>query len=673
MKLIKFRIWNYKSIKDSGDCYVEPGITILAGKNEAGKTAILEALEDFNSNNQLREKAKPLFKKDALPEITVTFKADKKVIENALHAIGLSNKYSSDVEIAIKKSFPDTYSLTENTFSELFINKNVILEQDKTAISEIYEKIKVSLAPYPEIAKELPKLSFTDLSAKANAFTTFKETITQRNGEMTEGAERDALHGFVTDILNRFNAISDPETIKGKVLIEIVKLIPNLILFSSFEDIFPSLIEIKDVPNNAVVKDLDIISDLNLEVISKGQPSEQIKHKRQLNIRMKDEYKKYWTQDVTNLQVDWDNNQLRFFIEEDGEFYPPEVRSKGKQWHLAFYIRITARSLEEKTNVILIDEPGLFLHATAQRDILRRLESSSKKSQIIFTTHSPYLIETDKLQRVRLVQRGVIPKIIEEIELESSSDEFGAYYEKKTHKEGGTTYYKLKDKKYNEDEENQLRSLLFKLGCNIGTQIEGKIHKVADKETLTPVITAIGLELASGIVNQDKKNNVICEGQSDIYYMQAFKLLLKSNDFNFVFGGGAGNMPFVGTILSGWGGHVLYLYDNDKGKKDAEKNLRENWLVTRDMLLAVTNIQGGSIEDIFSIADCKKYVLEDESLSYTGLNSVYIKQENKDKVLLARNFLQKCEQKSVALSTTTKKNVKAILNELKNKFENEFS
>lgn len=45
MKILKFRIKNYKSIIDSEDCYLEENITILAGKNESDKTAILEALD----------------------------------------------------------------------------------------------------------------------------------------------------------------------------------------------------------------------------------------------------------------------------------------------------------------------------------------------------------------------------------------------------------------------------------------------------------------------------------------------------------------------------------------------------------------------------------------------------------------------------------------------------
>jgi predicted ATP-dependent endonuclease of OLD family len=327
---------------------------------------------------------------------------------------------------------------------------------------------------------------------------------------------------------------------------------------------------------------------------------------------VKKEYKKFWTQDLTNLHIDWDSEKLYFFVKEGEDFYPPKMRSKGKQWHLAFYIRVSARSKDNSSNIILIDEPGLFVHATAQRDILKKLEDSSKNTQIIFSTHSPYLIEPNKWHRLRL---------------------------------------------------------LFK-NDKIGTIIENKIHKISDKETLTPILTAIGLELSSGITNLDKVNNVIVEGPSDWYYLQAFKNILKKNNINFVFGGGAGNMPFVGTILSGWGCHVLYLYDNDQGKRDAEKNLKKNWLISTEEIIAITDRKGESVEDIFIKDDFKKYVLQNEQLEYECKNSEYLKRIKKDKVLLSKLFFENWREN--ALSSETKKKIEQIFEIIENKFKSEF-
>lgn len=60
MILKSFRIKNFRSIKDSGKCYLSPNITVLAGKNESGKTNVLEALEKLNKGLKFEETDKPL-------------------------------------------------------------------------------------------------------------------------------------------------------------------------------------------------------------------------------------------------------------------------------------------------------------------------------------------------------------------------------------------------------------------------------------------------------------------------------------------------------------------------------------------------------------------------------------------------------------------------------------
>ncbi|MBU2081459.1 hypothetical protein KJ962_01970 [Patescibacteria group bacterium] len=243
---------------------------------------------------------------------------------------------------------------------------------------------------------------------------------------------------------------------------------------------------------------------------------------------------------------------------------------------------------------------------------MRLLEDSAKEVQLIFSTHSPYLLEADKLNQIRLIHRT-----------------------KKS-----------------------------------GTKIENKVHALADKETLTPIMTAIGLELNAGITALDKVNNVVVEGASDLYYLNTFKKILSKNSVNFIFGGGAGNMPVVGTILHGWGGKVVYLYDNDQGKKDGEKNLKDNWLVTKNLVLAVLN-STGSIEDVFSSSNFREFVLDNTSKTYTESNSEYVKKSKIDKVLLAKKFLETCQNgTSITLDTTTTKNITDLFGKIEEKLAN---
>ena len=115
MKLKKFIIKNYKSITDSGDCYLTDTITILAGKNESGKTSILEALEDFDTDNKIRESAKPIKFPDAIPEISITFIVEKDTIKEIFEEIKSPLKATADIEIELIKTFPDSYSFGEST------------------------------------------------------------------------------------------------------------------------------------------------------------------------------------------------------------------------------------------------------------------------------------------------------------------------------------------------------------------------------------------------------------------------------------------------------------------------------------------------------------------------------------------------------------------------------
>lgn len=608
MKLKKFKIKNYKSIVDSGDCYLTDTITILAGKNESGKTSILEALEDFDTDNKIREAAKPIKSSDAAPEISITFVVEKDTIKEILDEIKSPLKTTADIEIELIKTFPDNYSFGESTLqNEIFGGKEI--EKIQKSIKDKWNKVKTIRTKYEVLGGSLFDFEFSDFTNEKTLFTNFKNATTPNIAQIDE-KERENFSKLLTETEAEINNLENFFATETKFLNALKQWIPNFILFNSFEDIFPNKIPFAELEKNEWIKDLSVISDLKIATIKGTDDRGKEKHKDDINIKLNKDYEKFWTQDVSNLSVNWDSEHLYFWIKEDGYPYEPSLRSKGRQWHLAFYIKVSARANEGVPNIILIDEPGLFLHAKAQEDILGKLEDSAKEIQLIFSTHSPYLLEADKLNRVRLIHRT-----------------------KKA-----------------------------------GTQIENKVHALADKETLTPIMTAIGLELNAGISALDKVNNAVVEGPSDVYYLNAFKKILNKNSVNFIFGGGCGNMPLVGTILHGWGGKVIYLYDNDQGKKDGEKNLKDNWLVTKDLILSVLNT-AGSIEDIFSPSDFKKFILGEASKTYTETNSEHVKKAKLDKVLLAKKFLETCQNgTAISLDKTTMDNITKLVENIEGKF-----
>lgn len=119
--------------------------------------------------------------------------------------------------------------------------------------------------------------------------------------------------------------------------------------------------------------------------------------------------RRVWSQEPT-IEVKLNVNGNILYIDiSDGTtvFDTPESRSLGFRWYLSFYINFIAQTFEARANeyVFLIDEPGIHLHPAGQKDLTRVMEDLAIKNQIIYTTHSPFMINREYPQRVRLVSK----------------------------------------------------------------------------------------------------------------------------------------------------------------------------------------------------------------------------------------------------------------------------
>lgn len=559
MKVIKFRIKNYKSIEDSGWCYLDERITILAGKNEAGKTAILEALEDFNINKNIREEAKPIWDGEVIPEIEIEIELNKDERKEIEELLGSKLNKSN---IHISKKFPNQYTISN--FDEIIGNQKNLDKIKKEAESLIH-LLTSKLQNFP-IKPEL-------LKNPQNLLT----TLNQYQLQFIPNLQPQEVEKIKQDFEKLKQSVNNLIDLNPNKFLEIVKrYLPNFILFKTFEDILPDSIPISQAQTTPIISDLGIVTDFDF---SKIQPTIDMavraKEKEKINLKFREEYAEFWTQDNAHLYVDFDSSNIYFLFKEGDHFFKPKMRSKGKQWHFAFYVRVTARSVEEKRNVILIDEPGLFLHAKAQKEILKKLKEVSSKAQIIYTTHSPYLIPSSELYRVRLVIK------------------------------------KKEDR---------------------GTVIE-KITAKADKETLSPILTAIGEDLTVGI-RVDRKNSIVVEGYSDYLWLVSWKNLLNiTEELNFIPAVGGGSTVHVGSILFGWGLDPIFVLDNDQQGKEAKKKLEKELGIEGERILLIPFEKDGEIEDLYSDEEKKK-------LGITSKNK-------KSKTIIAHQFLQQVEREEI--------------------------
>ena len=122
--------------------------------------------------------------------------------------------------------------------------------------------------------------------------------------------------------------------------------------------------------------------------------------------------KKIVTENNNNRRIAQHILDIRVRNQRTGVTLPLRNRSKGFNWFFSFLVWFKKiQEDSESKYILLLDEPGLNLHASAQNDLLNFIEDLSEDYQIIYTTHSPFMIPPGKLHRVRTVletQKGSV-------------------------------------------------------------------------------------------------------------------------------------------------------------------------------------------------------------------------------------------------------------------------
>lgn len=124
----------------------------------------------------------------------------------------------------------------------------------------------------------------------------------------------------------------------------------------------------------------------------------------------------FWQQDdAFRLEVVFKSGFFYFEItDRTGAKYTFNERSSGLRFFLSYYIQAKAieKANEERGSFVVMDEPDGFLSVAGQRNLLRIFDSlvspkqSSGTCQLVYTTHSPFLINRNFPQRIRLVRKG---------------------------------------------------------------------------------------------------------------------------------------------------------------------------------------------------------------------------------------------------------------------------
>jgi len=639
MILQSFLIKNFRSINEV-NCYIDEHITILAGKNESGKTNILDALVMLNRNTNFLVSDYPKNNKLKIPEVHGFFELEtsdiRKINENLKsNNLEIGKFFTNNIienvsDIRISKKGDNERFISGENFDSKILNE---IQKVNTKLLDKYHNNLTELVKNELIdeSKEntllLENIKLEEIEAIRESIEglynrdNLKYNIVDLGIEISpeEDSKVKTIRNDFSELLNLIKEIEYLQNISFNIINTIFSLVTKFVIFKSFEDILPSKVAYTQLLNEdneedeesriKIVKDLLRLSNIDIGELSDTEYQDRENIIRKASKVCSSSFGKYWNQDPIEIKVNADDNNIYIWIyDQDGDTnYRPNQRSKGLQWFLNFFLRLNSES-EGERNIILIDEPGAYLHPKAQIDVLDILEDISKENQIIFSTHSPYLINPNKLSRIRLVVK-------------------------------------------NDD--------------LLETEIVNSFNKESTNDTLTPIITAIGLDL-SKVLTISNKLNILVEGISDYYYLTTvLEYLMKDKnyvfpeDISFIPGIGHTQIPYLLSILTGWGYETCILLDRKGTNKTYEMLISEG--IEERKILFVGKNDTESIEDLFSDSDRKKNGIQ----IYSEKEWNQWKKVKKDKAFISKEFANKALLDDFKLTEITLNNFIKIFDKIK--------
>ena len=123
-------------------------------------------------------------------------------------------------------------------------------------------------------------------------------------------------------------------------------------------------------------------------------------------VRLTEMIREVWGDEEMTLDFRVDGQYLKVVVRDElGVEVELDQRSEGFQWLVSFFVVFTAQAKGEFANaILLLDEPGLSLHGLKQKQFRLTVSKLAEKNQTLFTTHSPFMVGTNEMDKVRVVE-----------------------------------------------------------------------------------------------------------------------------------------------------------------------------------------------------------------------------------------------------------------------------
>jgi predicted ATPase len=561
MKLNSFQVWSFRSINDSGPIDVSQ-ITALLGRNESGKSNLLLALKSLNPIDGFvaLNKVKDFPRHRRLEECT----DDVKVLTT-------SWSLTADEKNELAEILPRAANVESVQVGRSYGVKRTVsfnrLEPLNFIAQEVRSKLKRIVAAVQAAADKSEDPHKTNLNAAAAKFESgtsqIKDPYTWATAAKAQVAPlRKAIAAADTDLtekqdllLGEIESLADElvgdQDAQAKARKWVVDKLPTFIYLDEYPD-FNGHQNITEYLNRNS-QGIPSVSDKNFcklcqvaglrpselqGMISQGKQEERNQMANRASAVVTGEIKRLWKDRPLKIRFNLDGEHFDTLISDPNSTFDVEVnldeRSRGFKWFFSFYITFAAdtKGGQAEDAILLLDEPGLYLHAKSQSDLLRHLEKDFP-NQILFTTHSPFMVPTHNLDCVRTVS----------------------------------------------------------MSESVGTEVTN--DPSGDARTLFPLQAALGYELAQSLFIGP--NNLVVEGVTDFWIISAVSDWLReqgsvalSPELTLTPAGGAQKVSYMVALLTSEALNVLVLLDAEKDARNTKDELVRAKLIREENVVFVS-------------------------------------------------------------------------------------
>lgn len=560
MELLSFRIRNYRSISDSGEIKASR-ITALLGRNESGKTNLLRALASLNPPDGMVDLSdiKDFPRHRRLSECT----ADTSVVDTKwelseeewaeLQAVWPRAKAGSAV--SVNRRYAKGHWLIIPSVPLMFDQRDISTRVRKTAqaakaaASNLEEGPKATLEAAADAFSEKAEPgedAETWASAMYDAGDALGVALAAADTELSEKQDK-----VLTELTELANEILNDEAAHEAARSWVSQKLPTFVYLADYPEIegHQNVAEFLSRKQQYTQTDSDInfgkmcrvagLDPVRLHELVNTDTEERNQLANRASAVISGELQNLWTDRKLKIRFNPDGNNLETIVSEVTDNYDVEVnldeRSRGFQWFFCFYMIFSADTQggDKDGAILLLDEPGLYLHAKSQGDLIRHLEEDFE-NQILYTTHSPFMVPTHHLDWVRTVNISV---------------------------EEGTTVTN---------------------------------DPTGDSRTLFPLQAALGYNLAQSLFLGG--SNLVVEGVTDFWLLSAASEYLAGQGgtgldpkLTMTPAGGAQKIPYMVSLLASESLDVMVLLDHEKDAISTKEGIVKSKLLREKNIVSVSS------------------------------------------------------------------------------------